>query len=77
VKTLEFNKKSYALQRRCVLSAKLMIVSDLHKSILKKAKKNSSTAIMFVMASREASLIGNRNRLCSSYIALKKSIHET
>ncbi len=54
-----------------------IVVSDLHKSLLRKAKKNCSTAIMFVMSSREAALIGNRNRLCSSYIALKKSILET
>jgi hypothetical protein len=54
-----------------------VVISDLHKSQLKKAKKICTAAIAFVMASREGSQIGNRNRVCSNYLALKKSIFDT
>jgi hypothetical protein len=54
-----------------------IVITDLEKSQLRKAKKSCSEAIMFVMTSREASLIGTRNRLCNNYTALKKSILET
>ncbi len=54
-----------------------VVISDVDKSQLKKAKKICTAAIAFVMASREGSQIGNRNRVCSNYLALKKSIFDT
>ena len=75
--TFQQTKAMYCNAAISYQPSQAIVITDLEKSRLRKAKKSCSEAIMFVMTSGEASLIGTRNRLCNNYTALKKSILET